>query len=236
MVSFTVLHRSHTVPLRALRNSEVSQSSELFHESFAPPPLHSSVCSTWVKNEITKLSICFCLGMLCILFTLCNGLWLTHIAPSVIEIWFYFIIQYTFMFFLNESTHRFILKFIHTEKPRFSSQTCLPVVFSDVRQYAIYADMGSGAKFPPTERTLVWPAAAPVNTETCFTKAVSAGCCHWVAEDLLTQRAQEVLLRQETDGRFHSWETTMSQNCQNKHESTILCCKSHLIMILFKAL
>lgn len=63
--------------------------------------------------------------------------------------------------------------------------------------------MRSGAKGPPTERTLVCPAAAPVHAQTRFAEAVSAGCCHWVAEDVLTQRAQEVLLGQETDARFH---------------------------------
>lgn len=116
-------------------------------------------------------------------------------------------------------THRFILKFIHTEKLWFSSHTCLPVVFGDFRQYAVHTDTWSGAKGPPTERTLFCPAAAPVRAQTHFAEAVAAGCCHRAAEHVLAQRAQEVLLGQETHARFHPWKIT-----------TILNCKSHLII------
>ena len=62
--------------------------------------------------------------------------------------------------------------------------------------------------------------AAPVVAETSPTEAVSTWDGHRVAEDLLTQSAQEVLLREETDGRRHALE---SAACAVK-VSPLCCC------------
>lgn len=43
----------------------------------------------------------------------------------------------------------------------------------------------------------------PVATEAGQAEAVSTWNGHWVGEDVLTQRAQEVLLREKTDGGGH---------------------------------
>lgn len=76
----------------------------------------------------------------------------------------------------------------------------------DVCQYPIDAEVRFGDEGLATERTFARPGAAPVFAHAHFTEAVTTGCSDRIAEDVLTQRAQEMLLRKEAESRSHSLE------------------------------
>lgn len=76
----------------------------------------------------------------------------------------------------------------------------------NICQYTIHAEVRFGHEGLAAERTFARHGAAPVFAQTHFAEAVTTRCCDRIAEDVLTQRAQEVLLRQEAKGRSHSLE------------------------------
>lgn len=73
----------------------------------------------------------------------------------------------------------------------------------DVRQYTVHVEVRFGDEGLSAERTFSRTGPAPVFVQTHFTEAVATGRGDRIAEDVLTQRTQEVLLRQEAKGRSH---------------------------------
>lgn len=64
----------------------------------------------------------------------------------------------------------------------------------NVCQYTIHAEVRFETEGLAAERTFTRAGAAPVFAQTHFTEAVTTRRCDRIAEDVLTQRAQEVLL------------------------------------------
>lgn len=62
----------------------------------------------------------------------------------------------------------------------------LPVVFTDVCQYAIDTEVRPGSKDSFTEGTVVGVVAGPVVAETGLAEAMATGCAHRTGKYVLT--------------------------------------------------
>lgn len=96
---------------------------------------------------------------------------------------------------LQFSAYRFLIR-----RFRRSSH---PVVVRDVRQDAVDAEVGPAGKHSLALRAVFGLVPPPVATEAGQAEAVSTRYGYRLSEDVFTQRAQEVLLREETDGGGH---------------------------------
>lgn len=79
----------------------------------------------------------------------------------------------------------------------------LPVVVRDISQNAVDTDVRPVSEHSLTLGTVSGLVSCPVVAKTGQAEAVSTRRGHRAGEDVSTQRAQEVLLREEADGGGH---------------------------------
>lgn len=96
---------------------------------------------------------------------------------------------------------------------RWFLRSILPVVVRDVCQDAVDAEVRLVSKYSLTVGAVFGLVSSPVAGETGQAEAVSTRYGHRAGEDVSTQRAQEVLLRQEANRRGHTLKTTTWTKC-----------------------
>lgn len=96
-----------------------------------------------------------------------------------------------------------------------------PVVLGDICQDTVDAEAVPQPKDLLAGRAALDPCLCTILAQAHLAEAVATGCGHWVGEYVLAQRAQEVFLSQETDGRGHSLVNTFAMKCQLKNERRI---------------